>query len=244
MVPKHIALIMDGNGRWAEAKGKPRTFGHKKGSETLQQICRDAYELGVKYVTVYAFSTENWKRSQEEVSFLMGLLRQYLKESIKNAKKNNMRVRVIGRRHDLDEDIVQAIEVLEDASKDFDGLQLQIALNYGGRDEIMRGIDRVFQTILESTSTHNVSKEAIQNIRGELNEKNFGTYLDTVDIPDPELLIRTSGEFRTSNFLLWQLAYTEFYITEIHWPEFNREELEKAIHAYQQRDRRFGGVKK
>ncbi len=242
MVPKHIALIMDGNGRWAEAKGKPRTFGHKKGSETLQQICRDAYELGVKYV--YAFSTENWKRSQEEVSFLMGLLRQYLKESIKNAKKNNMRVRVIGRRHDLDEDIVQAIEVLEDASKDFDGLQLQIALNYGGRDEIMRGIDRVFQTILESTSTHNVSKEAIQNIRGELNEKNFGTYLDTVDIPDPELLIRTSGEFRTSNFLLWQLAYTEFYITEIHWPEFNREELEKAIHAYQQRDRRFGGVKK
>ncbi len=244
MVPKHIALIMDGNGRWAEAKGKPRTFGHKKGSETLQQICRDAYELGVKYVTVYAFSTENWKRSQEEVSFLMGLLRQYLKESIKNAKKNNMRVRVIGRRHDLDEDIVQAIEVLEDASKDFDGLQLQIALNYGGRDEIMRGIDRVFQTILESTSTHNVSKEAIQNIRGELNEKNFGTYLDTVDIPDPELLIRTSGEFRTSNFLLWQLAYTEFYITEIHWPEFNREELVKAIHAYQQRDRRFGGVKK
>ncbi len=244
MVPKHIALIMDGNGRWAKSKGKPRTFGHKQGSETLKQICKDAYDLGIKYVTVYAFSTENWRRSKEEVSFLMGLLRQYLKESIRNSQENNMRVRVIGRRSDLDDDIVQAIEALEDASKDFDGLQLQIALNYGGRDEILRGVHGVFQHLIDADATQEVSKKDLLLAMQELDEDKFAYYLDTVGIPDPELLIRTSGELRTSNFLLWQLAYTEFYISDVLWPDFNKAELIKAIDAYNRRERRFGGAKK
>lgn len=244
MVPKHIALIMDGNGRWAKSKGKPRTFGHKQGSETLKQICKDAYDLGIKYVTVYAFSTENWRRSKEEVSFLMGLLRQYLKESIRNSQENNMRVRVIGRRSDLDDDIVQAIEALEDASKDFDGLQLQIALNYGGRDEILRGVYGVFQHLIDADATQEISKKDLLLAMQELDEDKFAYYLDTVGIPDPELLIRTSGELRTSNFLLWQLAYTEFYISDVLWPDFNKAELIKAIDAYNRRERRFGGAKK
>ncbi len=244
MVPKHIALIMDGNGRWAKSKGKPRTFGHKQGSETLKQICKDAYDLGIKYVTVYAFSTENWRRSKEEVSFLMGLLRQYLKESIRNSQENNMRVRVIGRRSDLDDDIVQAIEALEDASKDFDGLQLQIALNYGGRDEILRGVHGVFQHLIDADATQEVSKKDLLLAMQELDEDKFAYYLDTVGIPDPELLIRTSGELRTSNFLLWQLAYTEFYISDVLWPDFNKAELIKAIDVYNRRERRFGGAKK
>jgi undecaprenyl diphosphate synthase len=241
MVPKHIALIMDGNGRWAKSKGKPRTFGHKKGSETLKQFCKDAYDLGVKYVTVYAFSTENWKRSKEEVSFLMGLLRQYLNESIKNSEENNMRVRVIGRRSDLDKDIIEAIESLEEASKEFDGLQLQIALNYGGRDEIIRGMRGVFQHLVDNDGSDQVSKHDLMLAMQELDEDKFSYYLDTVGIPDPDLLIRTSGELRTSNFMLWQLAYTEFYVTDVYWPDFNRTELIKAIDAYNRRDRRFGG---
>lgn len=236
MVPQHIAFIMDGNGRWAKSKGKPRTFGHKQGSETLKQICKDSYELGIKYVTVYAFSTENWKRSEDEVSFLMNLLRVYLKESIKNARENNMKVRVIGRRDDLDQDIIDSIEKMEDASKDFTGLVLTIALNYGGRDEIVRG----FKHYMKAFETSNLP---LQTYIDQLDEKNFSDYLDTKDIPDPDLMIRTSGELRTSNFLPWQMAYTEYYFTDKHWPDFNRAELENAIAYYNGRNRRFGGVK-
>ncbi len=224
-VPKHIAIIMDGNGRWAKDKGKKRTFGHKSGSDTLKEVARAASDMGVKYLTVYAFSTENWKRPEEEVSFLMGLLRQYLKESIKNAKKDNMRVRVLGRRDDLAEDIRQAIEKLESASEGFTGLNLQLAINYGGRDELVRAINKI-----------------VNEQEGPVTEEVIESYLDTAGIPDPELMIRTSGETRTSNFLLWQLAYTEFYFVDKHWPDFNEEDLIKAITAYNGIERRFGGV--
>lgn len=243
MIPQHIALIMDGNGRWAKAQGKPRTFGHKRGSETLEQICKDAYDLGIKYITVYAFSTENWKRSTEEVSFLMGLLRQYLKESIKMSKKNNMRVRVIGRREDLDADIRDAIEQLEDASKEYDGLQLQIAINYGGRDEMIRGIKHMMTDLVNQTDDQHFSKEHLIERIQELDEGAMNYYLDTVTIPDPELIIRTSGEMRVSNFLLWQGAYAEYIASPVYWPDFTRADLEEAIMQYEQRDRRFGGVK-
>lgn len=236
MVPQHIAFIMDGNGRWAKSKGKPRTFGHKQGSETLKKICKDSFELGVKYVTVYAFSTENWKRSEDEVSFLMNLLRIYLKESIKNAKENNMRVRVIGRRDDLDADIINSIEAMEEASKDFTGLVLTIALNYGGRDEIIRGFKRFM-------NQYELSNMSLETYMEQLTEATFADYLDTHEIPDPDLMIRTSGELRTSNFLPWQMAYTEFYFTQKHWPDFDREELETAIAYFTGRNRRFGGVK-
>ncbi len=243
MVPEHIAFIMDGNGRWAKAQGKPRTFGHKKGSETLKQVCKDAYELGVKFVTVYAFSTENWKRSEDEVSFLMNLLRSYLKESIKNAKENNMRVRVIGKRDDLPPDIVGAIEKMEDASKVNTGLNLIVALNYGGRDEIVRGMKRMVTSLVNGEDSEQVSKEKLMQEIDAITEMEFGKYLDTADIPDPDLMVRTSGELRTSNFLPWQLAYTELYFADVHWPDFNTEELKKAIDYYSRRDRRFGGVK-
>jgi undecaprenyl diphosphate synthase len=245
MVPQHIAFIMDGNGRWAKSKGKPRTFGHKQGSEVLKQICKDSYHLGVKYVTVYAFSTENWKRSEEEVSYLMNLLRLYLKESIKNAKENNMKVRVIGRRDDLASDIVESIEKMEAASKDFTGLVLTIALNYGGRDEILRGFKRYMETILEQNERLNnetIDLALVTQGVNTLSEDVFSHMLDTQGIPDPDLMIRTSGEWRTSNFLPWQLAYTEFYFTDSHWPDFDKHELEKAIRHYEHRNRRFGGV--
>lgn len=247
MVPKHIAFIMDGNGRWAKAQGKPRTFGHKHGSEALKQICKDAYNLGVEYVTVYAFSTENWKRSTEEVSFLMNLLRSYLKESIKNARENNMRVRVIGRREDLAKDIKTAIVKMEEATKDFTGLNLVIALNYGGRDEIIRGIKKQVHALADEISENEEENDGklnqLLNKIDLINEDSFSAYLDTEDMPEPDLMIRTSGELRTSNFLPWQLAYSEFYFADCHWPDFDKNELLKALEFYKSRDRRFGGVK-
>jgi len=239
MVPKHIAFIMDGNGRWAKSQGKPRTFGHKKGGEVLKQVCRDAYNLGVEYVTVYAFSTENWKRSTEEVTFLMGLLRSYLKESIKNATENNMRVRVIGSRDDLAKDIRMAIDKLEVTTKDFTGLNLTIALNYGGRDELLRSMKKMFTCWIKESQ--NEGKQITKYIE-DLTEEAFNEYLDTAELPDPDLLIRTSGELRTSNYLPWQLAYTEFYFPSVLWPDFTKADLEKAIAYYEKRDRRFGGV--
>lgn len=231
VIPNHIAIIMDGNGRWATQQGKTRTTGHKAGSNNIKKICKKADELGVRYITVYAFSTENWKRPQREVDFLMNLLRQYLKDSIKKARKDNMRVRVIGNRHELAADIVAAIEELEEASKDATGLTLIIALNYGGRDEILRGMKKIAQKIEDKS----LKIEEIQ-------ESTINMALDTWDIPDPELMIRTSGEMRLSNFLLWQLAYAEFYFTQLHWPDFKEDELMKAIIYYSSRQRRFGGI--
>ena len=231
-VPNHIAIILDGNGRWAKAKGMPRSYGHVKGCANLETICDDMKELGVKYLTVYAFSTENWKRSREEVDGLMKLFRNYLKKCIRISEKNKMRVKVIGDIRAFDQDIQDKIRELEEFSKDYTELHFQIALNYGSRDEIVRGVRRLAQDAV-------VGKLDPQKI----DEKVFESYLDTAGIPDPDLMIRTSGELRLSNYLLWQMAYTEFYFTEVPWPDFNKEELIKAIEKYNERDRRFGGVK-
>ena len=231
-VPQHIAIILDGNGRWAKKKGMPRNYGHAQGSKNVERICEDAYKMGVKYLTVYAFSTENWKRPKEEVNALMDLLRNYMKTCLKTADKNRMRVRVLGDKSALDEDIRERIAQLEEATKDNDGLCFQIALNYGSRDEMIRAMRRVSADCAEG-------KLAPE----EITESVFETYLDTHDIPDPDLMIRTSGEQRLSNYLLWQLAYSEFYFTDVLWPDFTKEELAKAIEYYNHRDRRFGGVK-
>ena len=231
-VPNHIAIILDGNGRWAKKKGMPRSYGHVKGGANLETICDDMKELGVKYLTVYAFSTENWKRSREEVEGLMKLFRNYLKKCIKIAEKNKMRVRVIGDVTAFDKDIQERIAYLEEFSKKYDDLHFQIALNYGSRDEIARGMRRLAQDAAEGKiKPEDVDEEMVES------------YLDTAGIPDPDLMIRTSGELRLSNFLLWQLAYTEFYFTDVAWPDFNREELIRAIEKYNARDRRYGGVK-
>ena len=231
-IPQHIAIILDGNGRWAKSKGMPRNYGHAQGSKNVEKICETAYKMGVKYLTVYAFSTENWSRPKSEVDALMTLLRNYMKTCLKTAEKNRMKVRVIGEKSRLDEDIRTRIDELEEATKNNDGLNFQIALNYGSRDEIIRAVKH----LAEDYKNGAISKE-------EITEEKFETYLDTHGIPDPDLLIRTSGELRLSNYLLWQLAYTEFYFTDVFWPDFTKQELEKAIEYYNSRDRRFGGAK-
>lgn len=231
-VPQHIAIILDGNGRWAKAKGMPRNYGHVQGSKNVEKICEAAYKMGVKYLTVYAFSTENWSRPKSEVDALMKLLRNYMKTCLKTAEKNRMRVRVIGDKTGLDEDIRTRIKELEEASKNNDGLNFQIAINYGSRDEMVRAIRKLAKDCIDGK----VNPE-------EIGEQTFEQYLDTKGIPDPDLMIRTSGELRLSNYLLWQLAYTEFYFTDVPWPDFSKEELEKAIEQYNHRDRRYGGVK-
>lgn len=230
-VPQHIAIIMDGNGRWAAKRGMPRNYGHTQGSKTVEVICEDAYKMGVKYLTVYAFSTENWSRPKSEMDALMKLLRNYMKTCIKTATKNNMRVRVIGDKTGLDADIRERILELEEVSKNNTGLNFQIAINYGGRDEIIRAVKKLVKD----------KEENKFNIE-DIDEKLFEEYLDTNDIPDPDLLIRTSGELRLSNFLMWQLAYSEFYITDVLWPDFTKDELSKAIEQYNSRERRYGGV--
>ena len=230
--PQHVAIILDGNGRWAKKRGMPRNYGHVQGSKNVERICEDAYKMGIKYLTVYAFSTENWNRPKDEVDALMKLLRNYMKTCLKTAEKNRMRVRVIGDISRLDEDIRKRILELEKASEHNDGLNFQIAINYGSRDEMIRAM----RTMAKDVEAGTLAPEAIS-------EKIFESYLDTHDIPDPDLLIRTSGELRLSNYLLWQLAYTEFYFTDVPWPDFTKEELTKAIEQYNSRDRRFGGVK-
>lgn len=224
-IPSHIAIIMDGNGRWAERRGLPRTLGHKEGAVALRKIITYAGEIGIKYLTVYAFSTENWKRSKDEVDALMFLFKTYLKNEEKNIMKNNVRFLVSGRKDGVSPPLLKAIKNLEDKSKNNTGLTLNIAFNYGGRAEIIDAVN----SILKLKKDH-------------IDEENFSKYLYS-DIPDPELLIRTSGEFRISNFLLWQIAYSEIYITEALWPDFDEKELDKAIESYNGRDRRFGGVK-
>ncbi len=224
-IPSHIAIIMDGNGRWAEKRGLPRTLGHKEGADALRKIITYAGKIGVRYLTVYAFSTENWKRSKDEVEALMFLFKTYLKNEEKNIMKNNVRFLVSGRKEGVNPSLLEAIKKLEDKSKNNTGLTLNIAFNYGGRAEITDAVN----FILESGITH-------------IDEENFSKYLYN-DIPDPELLVRTSGEFRISNFLLWQIAYSEIYITDALWPDFDEKELDKAIESYNERDRRFGGVK-
>ena len=231
-VPQHVAIILDGNGRWAKSKGMPRNYGHAQGSKNVEKICEEAWRMGIKYLTVYAFSTENWNRPKEEVNALMKLLRNYMKTCLKTAAKNDMKVRVIGDITRLDEDIRSRILELEEATKNNGGLNFQIAINYGSRDEITRAV----RTLAEDVKEGKLMPE-------EVNEACIERYLDTHDIPDPDLLIRTSGEQRLSNYLLWQLAYTEFYFTDVPWPDFSKQELEKAIEQYNRRDRRYGGVK-
>ena len=229
-MPKHVAVIMDGNGRWAAKRNLVKKAGHKAGADTLEKISRHADKLGIKHFTVYAFSTENWKRSEEEVSGLMDLLRKYLDDHIKRAKRDNIRVDVIGDVTRLDKDIQEKIETLKEISKDKTGLFLHIALNYGGRDEILRAVRKMAGDIKEG-------KKEISDI----DEKFFSSYLDTKDIPDPELLIRTSGEERISNFLLWQIAYSEMNFSEKLWPDYTEKDFDEAIYNYQHRERRFGG---
>ena len=231
-IPQHVAIILDGNGRWAKSKGMPRNYGHAQGAKTVEVICEEAYKMGIRYLTVYAFSTENWNRPQDEVDALMKLLRNYMKTCLKTAAKNNMCVRVIGDKSRLDEDIRSRIEELEKATVNNTGLHFQIALNYGGRDEIVRAVRKLAAQVEDGS----IKKE-------DITEQMFESTLDTYDIPEPDLLIRTCNEMRISNFLLWQLAYTEFYFTEIAWPDFSKEELEKAIESYNRRDRKFGNIK-
>ena len=231
-VPNHIAIILDGNGRWAKSKGMPRSYGHVVGCDNLEKMCNIICDMGVRYLTVYAFSTENWKRSQDEIKVLMNLFRRYLKRCERSARKNQMRVKIIGDPAGLDPDIQRSIHELEDMSKDYDRMFFQIALNYGGRDEILRGVTRLAEDARQGRLPE-----------GKISEQVFESYLDTAGIPDPDLLIRTSGEQRLSNFLLWQLAYTEFYFTDVPWPAFNKQELVKAMEKYNERDRRYGGIK-
>ncbi len=231
-IPEHIAIILDGNGRWAKSRKMPRNYGHLQGAKNVEQICQDAYDMGVKYLTVYAFSTENWKRSVEEVSGIMNILRQYLTSFKTHVKRDKLTVRVIGDRSRLANDINQLIDELWEMSKDHQGLTLTIALNYGSRDEITRAVRQI-------------AKEACEQklAPSEITENVISAHLDTNYMPDPDLLIRTSGELRLSNYLLWQLAYTEFYFTDVCWPDFDKEELWKAIQYYNGRERRYGGVK-
>ncbi len=232
VVPKHIAIILDGNGRWAKKRGLPRSMGHKEGCVTVEKTVEIAARMGVEYLTVYGFSTENWKRSSEEVGALMQLFRFYMVRLLKTAKANNVRVRMIGERSRFAQDIIDGINRLEEETKDNTGLTFVIAVNYGGRDEITRAVRRMG----EDCRLGNLDPQTIT-------ESTVASYLDTAGIPDPDLLIRTSGELRLSNYLLWQLAYSEIYITDCLWPDFDRAELVKAIEAYNKRDRRFGGVK-
>lgn len=230
-IPEHVAIILDGNGRWARAKGMPRSYGHVKGCDNLEKISDVAIEIGIKYLTVYAFSTENWKRSKEEINGLMKLFRQYLKKCKKMADKNHMRITVLGDPTAFDEDIQESIREVQEYSAQYNEHFFQIALNYGSRDEIKRAVNKIADDVRAG------------KITGEISEDMIASYLDTAGLPDPDLLIRTSGEQRLSNYLLWQLAYTEFVFTDVDWPDFHREELMDAIRQYNHRDRRYGGVK-
>ncbi len=229
-IPAHVAIIMDGNGRWARKRGLPRTAGHAQGARVVEQILEDADHMGIKYLTVYAFSTENWTRPDAEVKALMNLLRTYMKTSLVKCAKNNVRIRVIGDKSRLDEDLQRSIANLEESTKNNTGIGFQIAINYGARDEMRRAVQKLAGRVLRGE----LSPE-------EITEETISNELDTAGIPDPDLLIRTCGEERLSNFLMWQLSYSELYFTDAAWPDFTKEELEKAV---DHRERRFGGLMK
>ena len=230
-IPQHIAIIMDGNGRWAEKRNLPRNYGHRQGAQNLKKIVIEANRLGVKYLTAYAFSTENWNRPKKEVDDLMNLLLGYLKNADKELGGNNVRIKVIGEKEKLSREIIEEIEIVTEKTKKNTGITLLIALNYGGRTEIVQAAKKLAQK---------VKNGEIQ--ADEINEDIFSKYLYTTGIPDPDLVIRPSGEMRISNFLLWQLSYSEFWFADILWPDFSKEDLAAAIKSYQQRDRRFGGI--
>ena len=226
-MPRHVAIILDGNGRWAKQHGKTRQQGHLAGADNVETISDALIDMGVQYFTVYAFSTENWKRAEDEVQDLMGLLKRYLIQNRKDAIRRKIRIRVLGDISRLSPDLRKLIQSIEADTKDFTNFNLQFAINYGGRDEILRATKRI---LAEGKLTED-----------QLTEDVFSSYLDTSGIPDPDLMIRTSGELRISNFLLWQLAYSEFYFTQKYWPDFGISDLETAILDYASRERRFGG---
>ena len=225
--PLHVAVIMDGNGRWATARHRPRVFGHQEGVKTVRRIVEDAAELGIKYLTLYSFSTENWSRPKSEISALFTLLKQYVESDLESLNSNNVRVRIIGKREGLRHDLLKVINKVENTTRHNTEFNLNIAFNYGGRDEILRAVSK--------------AAHAGENM-SELSEECFTQYLDTADLPGPDLVIRTSGEKRISNFLLWQAAYAEFIFTDTLWPDFSRADLEAAITEFQNRDRRFGSL--
>ena len=230
-LPRHIAIILDGNGRWAKRRGLPRTAGHMVGAETFRKIATYCKNIGVEYLTVYAFSTENWKRPEEEVGTIMKLLGKYLDEAIRTMEKDHIRMKVFGELNRLSPELQAMVQRTDEISRRYQGFQANICLNYGGRDEIIHAARRYAQDFAEGKA------------QGELTEERFGSYLYSAGIPDPDLLIRPGGEYRISNFLLWQCAYAEFYVTDVLWPDFSPAELDKAIAAYNSRDRRYGGVK-
>ena len=236
---RHLAVIMDGNGRWAKAHHKPRLAGHKAGADALDRVMHYCKEVGIEYLTVYAFSTENWKRSEEEVSGLMKLLSAFIKSKEKTLVREGVRFRVIGRRTDLSAKLQKEIAALEERTKD-GGFTLVVALSYGGRDEIVRAVERYLRRGQETAAPAGPVTMAGES-SPHLSEADFSACLDTADIPDPDLIIRTSGELRLSNFLLWQAAYAEFYFTDVLWPDFDRAEFDKAIASFGGRERRMGG---
>ena len=226
-IPKHIAIIMDGNGRWAKEKGKLRVEGHKKGAENIEKIIDYSIKLGVKYLTVYAFSTENWKRPEVEVKALMKLFAKYLEDKKEELKKQGVKLLVTGTEENIPNKLLKKIRDTEEYVSDCNQITFNIAFNYGGRKEIVDGINKIIKENRENK---------------EINEEEFKKYMYRPEIPDPELVIRTSGEFRVSNFLLWEIAYSEFYVTNVYWPDFDEREYDLAIASYNKRDRRFGGV--
>ncbi len=232
-IPQHIAIILDGNGRWAKKRMLPRNAGHVQGARNVSNVCRAAYNMGVKYITMYAFSTENWKRPDSEVKALMSLLDKYLRECMKTCKKDNMVLKVIGDRSGLSESLQKQIKEVEDYSAAHTGLILTIAINYGSRDEICRAVNHILSDVKEGK----LSSDTL------VTEDLISSYLDTGGTPDPDLMIRTSGEQRLSNYLMWQLAYAELYFTDVFWPDFDKKDLEEAIRYYNTKERRFGGLK-
>lgn len=232
-IPKHVAIIMDGNGTWANKRGLPRNMGHRKGAKTLVDITKAAKEIGIEYLTVFAFSTENWSRPKEEVDYLMSLPESMLNDYTDDMERDDIKFKVIGSKNRLTKEQIEAINKAEEKTKNNKGLNLIVAFNYGSQDEIVEATKNIAKDILKNKiSLEKVDKEV------------FNNYLYTKDIPPVDLLIRTSGQYRISNFLLWQISYSEIYFTKILWPDFKKKDLEKAIASYKSRDRRFGGIKK
>ena len=230
-LPQHIAIIMDGNGRWAKKRNLERIVGHQKGIESAREIVKFCREAGIKVLTLYAFSIENWRRPKKEVQALMNLLKKYIVKESKELLKNNICLKTIGNIDDMPPSVARILNETVEKTKTCSGMIVNLALSYGGRDEIIRAIKKIVQAVKQGSL-----KE------GDITEENFSNYLYTRDIPDPDLLIRTSGEMRLSNFLLWQMAYTEIYVTEILWPDFKREDMVRALINYQSRERRFGRI--
>ena len=230
-IPRHIAIIMDGNGRWAQKRGLPRIVGHKTGVESVREVVRVASELGVEYLTLYTFSKENWKRPKEEVMGLMNLLKRLLRMEVEELNRNNVRIKAIGRLQDLPDEVLKELERARRLTENNDGLKLYLAISYGGRAEIVDAFKKALKKWEEGKLTPD-----------SIDEESFREFLYDPELPDPDLLIRTSGEMRVSNFMLWQIAYSEIYVTPTLWPDFRREELLKAIEDYSKRERRFGGI--